>query len=110
MLQTKVWDKYYIAVAEVYTYKNPFLIFVTSVNKFFVVLAVLHFEQQYRFSFVGTPRKFIITTLSICKFGSQRRSELTDRKLCSSKFMWCFRTTKLIIHLCIPNAVMISPA
>ena len=79
-------------------------------NKFFVVLAVLHFEQQYRFNFVGTPRKFIITKLSICKLRSQRRSELTDRKLCGSIFMLCSHKTKLIIHLCIPNAVIIWPA
>ena len=32
--------------------------------------------------FVETPRKFITAKLS--------RSGLTDRKLCSNKFMWCF--------------------
>jgi hypothetical protein len=47
--------------------------------------------------FVETPRKFITAKLSIRKPGSSSvliiywwRSGLTDRKLCSNKFTWCF--------------------
>ena len=49
--------------------------------------------------FVETPRKFITAKLSIRKPGSSSvliiwwRSGLTDRKLCSNKFPWCFFIT-----------------
>ena len=42
--------------------------------------------------FVETPRKFITAKLSIRKPGSSSVLIiwLTDRKLCSNKFTWCF--------------------
>ena len=48
----------------------------------------------YLFSFVETPRKFIIAELSIHKHW--RRPELTDRKLCNNKFTWCFHKAKQV--------------
>jgi hypothetical protein len=43
------------------------MLLTSSADKFFVVL---HGEQQYKFSFVETPREFIIAKLSIRKIGS----------------------------------------
>ena len=66
----------------------------------------------YLFSFVETPRKFIIAELSIRKLGSssvliilkvdediRRRSKLTDRKLCNNKFTWSFHKAKQVYRI-----------
>ena len=49
-------------------------------------------NTMYLFSFVETPRKFIIAKLLIRELGS----ELTDRKLGFNKFTWCFHKAKQV--------------
>ena len=50
--------------------------------------------------FVETPRKFITAKLSIRKPGSSSvLITVTDQKLCSNKFTWCFPWTKLLYVL-----------
>ena len=65
---------------------------ITSISSLYVCMV----NTIYLFSFVETPRKFIIAKLSIEK---KRRYELTDRKFCNNKFQWCFHKAKLVSHL-----------
>ena len=66
----------------------------------------------YNSLFVETPRKFITAKLSIRKPGSSSvliicdlfcdlfcLSGLTDRKLCSNKFTWCFHKQTIICFI-----------
>ena len=48
----------------------------------------------YLFSFVETPRKFIIAELSIRKLGSSSVLIMLLGKLCNNKFTWCFHKAK----------------
>ena len=72
-------------------------------------LYVQYGEHRYQFSFVKTPRKFVIAKLLICKLRSfisgsaLMKIRAADRKLCNNKFTSCYHKTKLVLLQVVGN-------